>query len=68
MKTLREQIKAEQQAAGVCVIQPPHALGFFDPHLPAFEQYPRHLSDCEAKAGAQKEAREQPAEVVGAGE
>jgi fatty acid desaturase len=33
MKELHEQIGREQEAAGVRVIQPPHALGFLDPGL-----------------------------------
>jgi fatty acid desaturase len=38
MKTLHEQIKAQQERAGVRVIRPPHALGFLDPNLPALAE------------------------------
>ena len=34
MRQLHEQIRDEQQRAGVRVITPPHALGFLDPNLP----------------------------------
>ena len=34
MHELHVQIREEQRAAGVRVIQPPHALGFLDPDLP----------------------------------
>ncbi len=34
MHDLHERIRAQQRAAGVRVIQPPHALGFLDPDLP----------------------------------
>jgi fatty acid desaturase len=34
MHELHEQIREQQHAAGVRVIQPPHALGFMDPSLP----------------------------------
>jgi fatty acid desaturase len=34
MHELHEQICEQQRAAGVRVIQPPHALGFLDPSLP----------------------------------
>jgi hypothetical protein len=34
MQAFRDQIVEQQRAAGVRVIKPPHALGFFDPNLP----------------------------------
>jgi fatty acid desaturase len=39
MKQLHEQIKIDQEKAGVRVIEPPHALGFLDPNLPKFSEY-----------------------------
>jgi hypothetical protein len=34
MKEFQRQIAADQEAAGVRVIAPPHMLGFLDPNLP----------------------------------
>jgi hypothetical protein len=34
MKEFQRQIAADQAAAGVRVIKPPHILGFLDPDLP----------------------------------
>jgi len=38
MQALHDQIVEQQSTAGVRVIKPPHALGFFDPDLPTFKQ------------------------------
>ena len=38
MVALHKQIRFEQLREGVCVIEPPHALGFLDPKLPSRER------------------------------
>ena len=36
IQALQDQIAERQRSAGVCVINPPHALGFLDPNLPSW--------------------------------
>ena len=58
MKQLHEKIRTQQESAHVRVIQPPHALGFLDRHLPRFRDYP---SQTPAAKGSGP--RESPAAV-----
>jgi fatty acid desaturase len=45
MKSLRDQLRPQQELAGTRVIVPPHALGFLDPNLPPWRETQRSAAE-----------------------